>query len=344
MNLKAKISATALALALAAGPAQAQLSVKASLDSTRLIMGNVTAVRLDIVDRADAPATLAVDKERMPAQVEPVDWVDGDTTDIGNGLVEIKRALIIQSFDSGVYTLPPFYLISGNDTVKSNQLTLKVEPVDVSQMKDINPIADPIDFEKKWYDFLPDWLVDYWMWMLLAIVLIAGGVAAYLIATRKVKVSIMPQKKKLPPYEIAVKRLTALKEAGLWERGQEKDYYTRLIDILRDYLQERFGINAMEMTSQQIVRALSANEATRMPNRHMRNIVEIADFVKFAKARPLPDDNVRAFNNAMQFVEETRPAPEPADGDGNGNTDSTPAPQTGANDNPKNGKEDSTCN
>ena len=173
--------------------------------------------------------------------------------------------------------------------------------------------------------------------------------AAYLIATRKVKVNIIPQKKKLPPYEIAVRRLNALKEAGLWERGQEKDYYTRLIDILRDYLQERFGINAMEMTSQQIVKALSANEATRMPNRHMRNIVEIADFVKFAKARPLPDDNVKAFNNAMQFVEETRPAPEPDAESADGSAPAgTPAPAPGqaqsAGTNPKNGKEDSSCN
>lgn len=339
-----------MALALAAGTAHAQLSVKASLDSTRLVMGHITAVRLDIVDRADTPATLLVDKEQMPPQVEPVDWVDGDTTDIGNGLVEIKRALIIQSFDSGVYTLPPFCLVSGRDTVRSNKLTIKVEPVDVSQMKDINPIADAIDFEKKWYDFLPDWLVDYWLWMLLAVVVIAGGVAAYLIATRKVKVNIIPQKKKLPPYEIAVRRLNALKEAGLWERGQEKDYYTRLIDILRDYLQERFGINAMEMTSQQIVKALSANEATRMPNRHMRNIVEIADFVKFAKARPLPDDNVKAFNNAMQFVEETRPAPEP-EAEGTGGSAAVtgtqaPAPAQAPSDgtNLKNGKEDSSCN
>lgn len=296
---------------MAAAQNPGAMSIKATLDSTRLIMGNVMAVRLDIVDRADSHATLLVDQNAMPPQIEPVDWVDGDTTSIGNGLVEIKRSLIIQSFDSGVYTLPPFCLVAGGDTVKSNRLTLKVDPVDVSALKDINPIADPLPFESKWYDFLPDWLVDYWIFILVAIVLIAGGVCAYLIATRKVKVNILPQKKKLPPHDIAMLRLNALKEAGLWERGQEKDYYTQLIDILRDYLQERFGINAMEMTSQQIVKALSDNEDTKLPNRHMQHIVQIADFVKFAKARPLPDDNVKAFNNAMQFVEETRPMPTP---------------------------------
>jgi len=222
-----------------------------------------------------------------------------------------------------VYVLPPFCLVSGNDTLKSNSLTIKVNPVDVSHLNDIHPIAEPLEFQSKWYDFLPDWITDYWGWILAAVLIIAAGVCAYLIMTRKVAVNILPQKKRLPPYELAVKRLEALRTDSIWERGMEKEYYTRLIDILRDYLQERFGINAMEMTSTQIVKVLSGNEATRQPNRYMRNILQIADFVKFAKVRPLPDDNVRAFNEALQFVEETRPAPE-AEADSE-STNATPA-------------------
>lgn len=287
------------------------VKVKATLDSAQMLMGNVTAVRLDIVDRTDAPSQLVIDKSAMPAEVEPLDWVEGDTADLGNGLVEIKRALLVQSFDSGVYTIPPFLLISGPDTVRSNQLTLKVLPADVSKLEDIHPLAPTAEFESKWYDFLPDWLTDYWLWILLSLVVIAGGVCAYLILTKKVAVNILPQKKRLPPYEIAMQKMQALREAQLCEHGQEKEFYTTLIDILREYLQYRFGINAMEMTSSQIIKALSKNADTRMPSEYMKKVVEIADFVKFAKVRPLPDDNVRSFNNAMRFIEETKPAPEP---------------------------------
>lgn len=293
--------------AYAAGPAK----VKASIDSAQMLMGNVTAVRFDIVDRAGAGSRLMVDKSAMPPEVEPLDWVEGDTADLGNGLVEIKRALLVQSFDSGVYTIPPFLLVSGPDTVRTNPLTLKVIPADVSSLEDIHPLAPAAEFESRWYDFLPDWLTDYWLWILLGAVVIAGGVCAYLILTKKVAVSILPQKKRLPPYEIAIQKMQALREAQLCEHGQEKEFYTALIDILREYLQYRFGINAMEMTSSQIVRALSKNADTRLPGEYMKKVVEIADFVKFAKVRPLPDDNVRSFNNAMRFIEETRPAPEP---------------------------------
>ena len=267
--------------------------------------------------------------------------VYGDTTDLGNGLVEMQRALVIQSFDSGVYVIPPFMMVNGPDTVRSNELTLKVNPVDVSQMSDINPLAPPAKFHSRWYDWLPDWITDYWAWILLGLVVIAAGICAYLILTKKVAVNIMPQKKRLPPDRIALDRLTALKEEQLWERGQEKEYYTQLIDILREYLQERFGINAMEMTSSQIMKALQANEETRMPKEYMRKVVEIADYVKFAKVRPMPDDNVRSLQNAMQFVEETRPVEPVAEEAENSSANHTAAEpsDTTQNNQPSKGKE-----
>lgn len=285
--------------------------VKASIDSAQMLMGNVTALRFDIIDHSGSQSRLVVDKAAMPPEVEPLEWVDGDTTDLGNGLVEIKRALLVQSFDSGVYTIPPFLLVSGPDTARTNPLTLKVVPADVSKLDDIHPLAPAAGFESRWYDFLPDWLTDYWGWILLGLIVVAAGVCAYLILTKKVAVSILPQKKRLPPYEIAMRKMQALREAQLCEHGQEKEFYTTLVDILREYLQYRFGINAMEMTSSQIFKALSKNADTRLPGEHMKKVVEIADFVKFAKVRPMPDDNVRSFNNAMRFIEETKPAPEP---------------------------------
>lgn len=295
-----------------AGKAQ---SIKASLDSSQITMGYQTAVRFDIVSRSNSPVEVLIDKAAFPREVDIIDWVNGDTTDIGNGLVEIKRALIIQSFDSGVYTLPPFLMLAGpSDTLRTRPLTLKVNPVDVSNMKDINPIAGAVDFERRWYDWLPDWITEYWELWLAALILISASICAYLILTKKVEVPLVPKKKPIPPYQLALLRLSALKDENLWQSGQEKEYYTRLIDILRDYLQGRFGINAMEMTSRQITNKLQEHEATRMSNDRMKRILEIADMVKFAKVRPLPDDNFRAFNEALQFVEETKPVETPEDG------------------------------
>lgn len=307
----------ALALSASAFTASSSpvASIKATLDSSQVTMGYQTAVKLEITDSPTSPSQVILDKAQFPKEVEIVDWVYGDTVEVGNGLVDMKRALVLQPFDSGVYTIPPFLLVNGPDTVRSKALTLKVIPVDVSGMEDINPLAPVQDFERRWYDILPDWLTAYWGWYLLGLLVIAGGICAYLIATRKVSVNILPQKKQLPPDVVALDKLNALKEAQLWEKGQEKEYYTQLIDILRDYLQGRFGINAMEMTSSQILRALRSNDETRLPQKYIEKVVEIADYVKFARVRPMPDDNVRSWQNALQFVEDTKPAAEPADED-----------------------------
>ena len=96
---------------------------------------------------------------------------------------------------------------------------------------------------------------------------------------------------KIPPYEKAIQATNMLKEEKLWQGGQDKQYYTRLTDILREYLDGRFSINAMEMTSTEILDALRRNNETRVVERHMKEILNVADFVKFAKMRPLADDN-----------------------------------------------------
>ena len=120
-----------------------------------------------------------------------------------------------------------------------------------------------------------------------------------------------PVKKRLPPYEEAMINLQNLKAAQLWQQGKEKEYFTGLTDILRVYIDRRFGINAVEMTSTQIIDTLKKNEETKAVNEQLEMILEVADIVKFAKVRPLADDNEVAFQRAVNFVEETRPIEQP---------------------------------
>ena len=83
-----------------------------------------------------------------------------------------------------------------------------------------------------------------------------------------------------------------------------------MTDILRVYIDRRFHINAVEMTSSQIIDTLKKNEETKAVNEQLEMILEIADIVKFANARPLADDNEVAYQRAVNFVEATRPVVE----------------------------------
>ena len=297
-----------LLMATAIGSWGGNVTFKAKLDSATLIMGRTTALHLEITQDKDARGFFVNEQaDTLNAMVEIAERPQADTTDLGNNRIQINRDLIIQSFDSGMWIIKPIPYVVNGDTAYSNQLTLKVLPVDVSQMKDVLDIkpVETVPFN------LLDWLPDYWWAWLLGILLIAGGIWAYHKYYKKGVNPLKPSRKRLPPYEEAMINLQNLKAAQLWQQGQEKEYFTGLTDILRVYIDRRFDINAVEMTSSQIIETLKKNDETRAVNEQLGMILEIADIVKFANARPLADDNEVAYQRAVNFVEATRPVEQP---------------------------------
>ena len=286
----------------------AQTTIKARLDSVVLLMGKTTALHIEIVqDKATVGALLADRQDTLQAMVEIAARPKPDTVDLGNDRVQINRDIIIQSFDSGMYTLPPLAYVVGHDTFATSPITLKVLPVRVDSLKDIHEIkpVEPVPF--KLLDWVPDFIADYWWaWLLLLLLLVAGAYAYFHWYRRGIN-PLKPARKRLPAYDEAMMNLQALKARQLWQNGQEKEYFTGLTDILRVYIDRRFHVNAVEMTSSQIIDTLKRNEETRAVNEQLSLILEMADFVKFAQARPLADDNEVAYQRAVNFVETTKP-------------------------------------
>ena len=110
----------------------------------------------------------------------------------------------------------------------------------------------------------------------------------------------------LPPYEEAMQALSELKGQSLWQNGQEKEYYSKITDILRHYINRRFGVEAMEMTTTQILDVLNHEDAKDAKS-ELKEILNAADFVKFAKFRPLADENEQVYRLATVFLDKTKP-------------------------------------
>lgn len=284
-------------------------SLKVSLDSAFLLMGRTTPLHIELITDDNTDGQLIIPKDSLCDKVEILKYLNADTTGLGSGRREIRQDIVLQSFDSGVYRLKPILYVANGETIASNRLVLKVFPVDVDSLETIHDYADVADVDRSFIDYLPDFIVDYGLWILAVIIVLAIGGFVFYMMKKKKNPFAAPAPKPIPPYEKAIDELSRLRAEKLCEQGKEKEFYTRLTDILRIYLNGRFGINAMEMTSTQIRRVLEANEETRLSKENMERVLETADFVKFAKVRPLPDDNVRAFNSAMQFVEDTKPRP-----------------------------------
>lgn len=291
-------------------------TVTISLDSAQLLMGNVTTLHVDIVTDSDRPATIIDIPDIITTGVEKHSELPGDTTKVGEGRIEIKKDIVIQSFDSGMYMLPPVKIVSaGGETIASNQVALKVYPVLVDSLANIHPYADVSTVDRKLTDYLPDWVADWGWWILLSILLIAIAVYSWY---KWLRPGVRPKARKVePPHVVAKRELEILYGEHLCDNGREKEYYTRLTEILRVYLDRRFGINAMEMTSSQIIAAVKGNSETSQSQELVKRVLEIADFVKFAKVRPLPSDNTASYDSALKFVEDTKPVPRPEGVDGN---------------------------
>lgn len=302
-NIRRLGAALLLGAAAAATPAQAAPAVRvaAAIDSTVLEMGSRAMITVTVNDPAHAG--IPVDLPKAGTTDGDLDFIDVAADTIPAGY-EFK--IRVQAFTPGVMTLPPFRYAVGADTAESDILTLKVLPVELDSLTTINPMDSITVAPSRWYDWIPLWM----LWVLLGAAVLAIGVCLYLVY-RKHGTLIPHTVKPVDPYEEAMNALEGLRSRKLAESGHEKEYYTALVDILRRYLDRRFGINAMEMSSTQILQSLRENPDTR--NDRIRQILELADFVKFAKVRPVPDDNIKTFNNAVQFVRDTRPAPEPAE-------------------------------
>ena len=294
----------------------ANVAISAKLDSVNLIMGRINTLHLEVVENKGVNGRLSVfqqiDKARGYAllcgdSVELSTNYKVDTIELGSGKLQLNYSIPVQVFDSGSYKLPKFVYYAGKDSAISNSLSFNVYPVDVKAEDEISPLAGEFEPDgQRWYDWVPDWILDFWWIFLIIFLAVCAGLYGMRNFKRKGIPFIAP--KVLPkPWETALASLQRLKSRKLWEQGMEKEYFTDLTDILREYLFERFGINAMEMTTRQIMDKIYESDL-RDKREYVKQILNVADFVKFAKVRPLPADSIAAYENARKFVEETIPS------------------------------------
>ena len=111
---------------------------------------------------------------------------------------------------------------------------------------------------------------------------------------------------KLPPHEIAIKALEELRNRKLWQNGKHKLYYSTLTEILRLYIEGRWAVGALEMTTDEIITALRDVDIKHDSRSNLVAILRTADMVKFAKALPDAEENEQLFSYAYYFVENTK--------------------------------------
>ena len=284
---------------------RAQVQVESAIDTISILVGQQVHLSLSVTAPKDARLLMPRYKaqQMMTPGVEVLDDHQADTTEMDNNLVKVTRHYTLTSFDERLYYLPPLTVKVNGKAYKSRSLALKVLTVDVDTLHP-NKFYPPKDVQDN--PFLWDeWAPSFYLSMLMVILLFA---AYYLwLRMKDNKPVFIPVKivKRLLPHQKAMKEIEELKADRTANTENVKEYYTKLTDTLRKYMQERFGFNAMEMTTTEIIQRLRGEQDQEKID-ELKMLFETADLVKFAKYSTLINENDLNLVNAVKFINSTK--------------------------------------
>ena len=273
--MKGRLILLLLVLLCGVGGVKAQnVEYIAELDTNYIMIGDQIHFRMKVLAEPGARVNFPVLKDTLAKGIEIVSGPVRDSVEERDGRMLIEESYVITSFDTGVYVLPsvPIQVLREdfNNVLRTDPIQLIVNTYVVDLQKGYNDIVMPKSAPWTFGEILP-----YVLWVLLGLAVVA------------LIVWIVKQEK-------------------LWQSGKTKEYYTRLTDAIRTYLNGELGISAMEQTSFETLRDLEKNKnVTKEQREKLAMMFETADFVKFAKAEPLPNENESNLNIAYGFVNET---------------------------------------
>ncbi len=284
-----------------------EVEIKSSFDTSSIYIGDQISYTIEISQPAKLKLTIPFFKDTLYKNIE---IISGPVTDssINDGRINIIQKYRITSFDSGRYQLPPVYA----ESKEGSSIKRYYSEYSLLEVKRV-PIA-PADTTAQIFDIIkpyraPVTLGEILPWVLLGILLAAliWLSVRYFRRYRNKKEGIEPLITEDPAHVIAFRDLTKLREEQLWQKGEIKYYYTRLTEILRQYLENRYGVYSLEMTTSETLDAL-VRTGFKKENSYqlLKGVLTGADLVKFAKYNPEPSENDIHFQSSWEFVEATK--------------------------------------
>lgn len=294
--------------------AVSQVTVDAKIDSTAIFIGEQTSIVVEVSsDKGNKVEFPVYDSlQNIVPGVEVLSSTDPDTSLLNDERrMLLTKKYIITSFDTALYYIPPVQVSVDGRKYQSKNLALKVITFDIDTVHTDSifgmksEMAPPFSWG--------DW--DLLVWLSL-IVVILTGVLLYVIVRLKDNKPIIRRiklKPHLAPHKAAMQKIEHIKEEKIWQKEDSKEYYTQLTDTLRTYIKERYGFNAMEMTSFEIIQHLTEFNDDQAIS-ELRELFQTADLVKFAKYSTLINENDRNLVSAIEYInqtkiEETQPQP-----------------------------------
>ena len=284
-------------------PLLAQAAVEVTIDPIEMMIGEQARLTVTVQAREGAVVEFPQLKARqeLVAGVEVLNVEQPTPTTL---------EVLLTAFDGKLYYLPPLKVkVDGKEkTTKSLALKVNEVEVDTTQMDKFFGPKDVQDNPFSW----DDWKQSFWL-SLLALFLLAAVFWIWLrLRDNKPIIKHIRIVKRLLPHQKAMQEIEQIKADKMVASENQKEYYTKLTDTLRRYIEERYGFSAMEMTSTEIIERLTAAADQQMMD-ELRQLFTTADLVKFAKYSTLINENDQNLVNAIDFINQTKVENQPTE-------------------------------
>ena len=241
-------------VAQSVGFAQEQ-SLTISTDKESIMIGEQMEFKVTLKGASGDTMVLPLIEDTIISEIEVINRSKVDTSFEGTQLEQriLSQTYTITSFDSGFFPITPRVALINGEEIESNPLLIAVQTLEIDTSKGI---VDIMEIEDVPFSF-KEWFQENWTW--IAISLVALAIITFIALKlskqkpKEVPEIIVPVR---PAHEIALERLEQLKEEKLWQAGKIKQYYSELSDILREYIEFRLTLPAMEQTTDEIITGL----------------------------------------------------------------------------------------
>jgi hypothetical protein len=228
-----------------------------------------------------------------------------DTINIDSDNIDIQTTVIVTSFDSGSYRLPSFvaYKVKSDGSVDTlsfdgGELHVQTIEIDTSSFTPFD-VKDQMEYPFTMRDIVP-WAG--WLLLIAALVILIR----YIREKIKRRKSLFPAKDiHEPPHLYALRKLEELRLSSGWKSSQ-KEFFSDLTEILREYIEKRYNVSAMEKTSAEIIGDLSRTSLVKEREMtELRDLFKLSDLVKFAKYVATDAECEESLPSAVRFVNST---------------------------------------
>ena len=286
-------------------------SFKASSQANQLLIGEPVEITLEL----SYPASIANENVKIPSfkkgdtlgngwEIWEVDTVKFSNFENENGeyVSQLIQNIEIANFDTGFKEIPKFKALVNNKSISTNSLPFTINSVKLADDQTIKNIKDlkldPLTFIEK----LMLWLKKYWIYILLPILIVI--LIIYLYKKFKAKEPLPSNLKEpaIPIADLLLEKLKKIEKKKLWQNGKYKQYFTKVNDVAREFIEHRYKVSTFEKTSNEIIDSLQLSSMENDWLTKLEKLFTISDLVKFAKQIPTENENISAISTVRELI------------------------------------------